>query len=60
MVLRKLIAYYLKNMSGPLIVNLLGDGARTNEVYIKKIYKETLVKLTKFFKDRKNTRGTHI
>ena len=30
MVLRKLIAYYLKNMSGPLIVNLLGDGARTN------------------------------
>ena len=45
-------------MSGSLIVNLLGDGARTNEVY--KIYKETLVKLTKFFKDRKNTQGTHI
>ena len=40
MVLRKLIAYYLKNMSGPLIVNLLGDGARTNELY-KKYTKNT-------------------
>ena len=40
MVLRTLILYCLKNMSGPLIVNLLGDGARTNEVY-KKYTKNT-------------------
>ena len=40
MVLRTLIVYYLKNMSGPPIVNLLGDGARTNEVY-KNIQRNT-------------------
>ena len=59
MVLRKLIVYYLKNMSGPLTVKLLGDGVGTNEVYKKNIQRK-LVKLTKFFKDRKNTQGTHI
>ena len=40
MVLRILILFYLKNMSESLIVNLLGDGARTNEVY-KNIQKKT-------------------
>ena len=40
MVLRILILFYLKNMSESLIVNLLGDGARTNEVY-KKYTKNT-------------------
>ena len=40
MVLRILIIYYLKNMFGPLIVNLLGNGARTNEVY-KNIQRNT-------------------
>ena len=51
MVLRTLIVYYLKIMSRPLIANLLDDGARTNEVY--KNIQKTLVKLTKFFKDKK-------
>ena len=40
MVLRKLIVYYLKNMSGPLTVNLLGDGVGTNEEY-KNIQRNT-------------------